>query len=77
MSVVDSSPLTPLVVRADRPLLDEGQMAAVALLARYSGRTLESYRADLRQFFQWCHDVEVGGVGGDAYAHRAVSGVDG
>ena len=59
MSVFDSSPLTPLVVRADRPLLDEGQFAAVAYLARYGGRTLESYRADLRQFFQWCHDVDV------------------
>ena len=34
-------------------------MAAVAFLARYSGRTLESYRADLRQFFQWFALVEV------------------
>jgi site-specific recombinase XerD len=34
-------------------LLDEAQLAAVAFLARYGGRTLESYRADLRQFFQW------------------------
>ena len=51
MSVFDSSPLTPLVIPADRPLLDEGQLAAVAFLARYGGRTLESYRADLRQFF--------------------------
>ena len=63
MSVFDSSPLTPLVVRADRPLLDEGQLAAVAFLARYGGRTLESYRADLRQFFQWCHDVDVAPLG--------------
>ena len=59
MSVFDSSPLTPLVVRADWPLLDEGQLAAVAFLARYGGRTLESYRSDLRQFFQWCQDVDV------------------
>ena len=59
MSVFDSSPMTPLVVRADRPLLDEAQLAAVAFLARYGGRTLESYRADLRQFFQWCHGVGV------------------
>ena len=29
----------------------------MAFLARYSGRTLESYRADLRQFFQWADDV--------------------
>jgi len=59
MSVFDSSPLTPLVVRADWPLLDEGQLAAVAFLARYGGRTLESYRSDLRQFFQWWQDVDV------------------
>jgi len=59
MSVFSSMPTTPLVVRADRPLLDESQLAAVAFLARYGGRTLESYRADLRQFFQWCADVEV------------------
>ncbi|MGH9291567.1 MAG: site-specific integrase [Acidimicrobiales bacterium] len=32
-------------------------MAAVAFLARYSGRTLESYRYDLRSFFQWVADV--------------------
>ena len=53
MSVFSSNPTTPLVLRADRPLLDEAQLAAVAFLARYGGRTLESYRADLRQFFQW------------------------
>ena len=59
MSVFSSNPMTPLVLRADRPLLDEAQLAAVAFLARYGGRTLESYRADLRQFFQWCAHVEV------------------
>jgi hypothetical protein len=48
MSVFDSVPTTPVVVRAGRPLLDEAQLAAVAFLARYRGRTLDSYRADLR-----------------------------
>jgi len=38
-------------------VLDEAQLAALAFLARYSGRTLESYRTDLRQFFQWSADV--------------------
>jgi hypothetical protein len=52
MSVFSAMPMTPVVVRADRPLLDEAQLAAAAFLARYGGRTLESYRADLRQFFQ-------------------------
>ncbi len=57
MSMFDSSPSTPLVVRAELPLLDEAQLAAAAFLARYSGRTLDSYRTDLRQFFQWASDL--------------------
>ena len=32
-------------------LVDDAQLAAAALLARYSGRTLEAYRHDLRGFF--------------------------
>lgn len=52
MSLFDSSPSTPLVLRADLPFLDPAELAVAAFLARYSGRTLESYRADLRQFFQ-------------------------
>ena len=35
-------------------------MAAAAFLARYGGRTLETYRYDLRTFFQWCTDVGLG-----------------
>lgn len=35
---------------------DETQVAAAAFLARYSGRTLEAYRSDLRNFFQWAAD---------------------
>lgn len=40
---------------------NEAQVAAVAFLARYSGRTLEAYRHDLRMFFQWAgvHGLEV------------------
>ena len=56
MSVFDSAPTTPVVLRAAQPL-DEAQLAAVAFLARYRGRTLESYRADLPQFFQWASDL--------------------
>ncbi len=33
--------------------VDEAQLAAVSFLARYSGRTLEAYRHDVRGFFQW------------------------
>jgi site-specific recombinase XerD len=41
--------------------VDEAQLAAVSFFARYSGRTLEAYRHDLRGFFQWAtyHDVAV------------------
>ncbi len=52
MSVFQSSPSTPPVLRAELPRLDQAQLAAAAFLARYGGRTLESYRTDLRQFFQ-------------------------
>ena len=36
---------------------DEAELAAAAFLARYSGRTLDAYRHDLRAFFQWATDV--------------------
>jgi site-specific recombinase XerD len=36
--------------------VDEAQLAAVSFLARYSGRTLEAYRHDLRGSFQWASD---------------------
>jgi integrase len=36
--------------------VDEAQTAAVSCLARYSRRTLEAYRHDLRGFFQWATD---------------------
>jgi site-specific recombinase XerD len=42
----------------DTPL-DEAQLAAVAFLARYSGRTFEAYRYDLRVFFRWALDNEL------------------
>jgi hypothetical protein len=35
---------------------DEAEMAAVAFLARYNGRTLDTYRHDLRNLFQWADD---------------------
>ena len=45
-----------LVSARDAPFA-QAQIAAAAYLARYSGRTLETYRYDLRTFFQWCTDV--------------------
>src|SRR5262245_41875286 len=38
------------------PAADEADLAAVAFLARYSGRTLDAYRHDLRSFFQRAAD---------------------
>ncbi|HET6920660.1 MAG TPA: tyrosine-type recombinase/integrase [Jiangellaceae bacterium] len=38
-------------------VFDEAQLAAAAFLARYSGRTLDAYRHDLRGFFEWSADV--------------------
>lgn len=40
-------------------VIDDAQLAAVAFLARYSGRTLDAYRHDLRGFFQWAADGEL------------------
>ncbi|MGH9110501.1 MAG: tyrosine-type recombinase/integrase, partial [Acidimicrobiales bacterium] len=37
-------------------LPDEAELAAVAFLARYSGRTLDAHRHDLRNLFQWAGD---------------------
>ncbi len=37
--------------------VDEAELAAVAFLARYSGRTLDAYRQDLRCFFAWTQTV--------------------
>ncbi len=36
---------------------DNAQLAAAAFLARFSGRTLDAYRNDLRAFFQWADDT--------------------
>jgi integrase/recombinase XerD len=40
---------------------DAAEVAAVAFLARYNGRTLDAYRQDLRSFFTWMagHGVAV------------------
>jgi integrase/recombinase XerD len=35
---------------------DEAQLAAMAFLARYSGRTLDAYCHALRNLFQWAAD---------------------
>jgi len=56
MTAIDSTATSLRRLSADGAL-DEGQLAAAAFLARYSGRTLDAYRHDLRGFFQWAADV--------------------
>ena len=58
MSILDS-PAAALTILTDDPFFDEGQVAAAAYLARYSSRTLDAYRHDLRCFFQWASDVDL------------------
>src|SRR5208283_5431413 len=48
---------TAELVSATNSALEEAHMAAAAFLARYSGRTLETYRFDLRSYFEWCAGV--------------------
>jgi hypothetical protein len=43
----------------DQDPFDAAQMAAVAYLARYTSRTLDTYRYDLRTNFQWCTHVDL------------------
>jgi hypothetical protein len=45
------------LVSATNGPFEEAHMAAAAFLARYSGRTLETYRFDLRSYFEWCAGV--------------------
>lgn len=45
--------------RASAVEVDEAQLAVASFLARYSGRTLDAYRHDLRGFFQWATDTGV------------------
>jgi len=59
MTTLDTT-VTVLAGSEDGSPFDEAQLAAAAFLARYSGRTLDAYRHDLRTFFQWAADVRLG-----------------
>jgi site-specific recombinase XerD len=50
---------TPLPVIDREFHVDEAHVAAAAFLARYSGRTLDAYRHDLRTFFQWAEHADL------------------
>src|SRR5215218_6448 len=55
MTTIDSTATSLQRLDADGAF-DQAQLAAAAFLARYSGRTLDAYRHDLRGFFQWAAD---------------------
>jgi hypothetical protein len=59
MTMTMTMTMTTAVARFAPELADEAHVAAAAFLARYSGRTLDAYRHDLRYFFQWADDVDL------------------
>lgn len=50
---------TTIELPGDELVIDDAQLVAVAFLARYSGRTLDAYRHDLRSFLQWADDNQL------------------
>jgi Phage integrase, N-terminal SAM-like domain len=46
-----------VIESVEHRVFDEAQVAAVAFLACYNGRTLEAYRQDLRGFMSWADTV--------------------
>jgi integrase/recombinase XerD len=54
MSTINPS---TVLVSANASAFEQAHMAAASFLARYSGRTLETYRYDLRSYFEWCSGV--------------------
>jgi len=56
MSSIAPISVLPSTVHGE-PNASDAEIAAAAFLARYSGRTLDAYRHDLRTFFQWSEDV--------------------
>jgi site-specific recombinase XerD len=57
MSVLEPDQKALATIIDEESGFDEAQIAAAAFLARYTGRTLEAYRFDLRTYFQWAADV--------------------
>ena len=58
MITLDST--TQLMAPLEQPTRpDEAELAAVAFLARYRGRTLDAYGHDLRGLFQWAADRSI------------------
>ncbi len=58
MTTIDTT-TTGIEMPRDDFVTNDAQLAAAAFLARYSGRTLDAYRHDLRGFFQWAADNDL------------------
>ncbi|MCP4959634.1 MAG: tyrosine-type recombinase/integrase [Actinomycetia bacterium] len=56
MSDVESISVTNLDYGSNAGPTNQAELAAAAFLARYTGRTLDAYRHDLRVLFQWATD---------------------
>ena len=76
MTTIETTTTTIETPRDDF-VIDDAQLAAVAFLARYSGRTLDAYRHDLRGFFQWAADNNLAVLAATRPAHRVVPKLDG
>ncbi len=70
MTTIDST-TTTIQLPDPEYLEDEAQLAAAAFLSRYSGRTLDAYRHDLRGYFQWAANIGLA-VLDAARQHRAL-----
>jgi site-specific recombinase XerD len=58
MQMVAIEAVAEVLIRDDGSTIpSQGDLAAAAFLARYSGRTFEAYRHDLRTYFQWAADA--------------------
>ena len=49
--------ITEVLTQEEASLPSPADLAVAAFLARYSGRTFEAYRHDLRTYFQWASDA--------------------
>jgi hypothetical protein len=56
MTILDTASTTIQMPDTDY-IADTADLAAAAFLARYSGRTLDAYRHDLRRYFKWTASV--------------------
>lgn len=59
MTSIETSSTSVRLPEDDDIVIDDARRAALAFLARYSGRPLDAYRHDVRGFFQWASDTNL------------------